>query len=199
VTSLDIGYNNALLLNGVKVDLLSAGCFGVGDGRTGCNDGSIPWRYDPMHLANGFRVDSHNAHAQPDGTYHYHGSPFALFADDATEPSAVIGFAVDGFPIHGSYVDASLIDNPQTDVNQGIRKELSSYRLRSGSRPDGEGQPGGIYDGAFRDDYEYIEGLGDLDECNGMLINGQHTYFFTDNFPYILTCFKGAPDDSFRK
>ena len=71
--------DNAILLNGVKVDLLAAACFGVGDGRVGCNDPDQPWRFDPMFLPNGFRVDTHNAHTQPDGTYHYHGLPNALF------------------------------------------------------------------------------------------------------------------------
>ena len=95
-TELSLSVDNAILLNGVKVDLLAAGCFGIGDGKVGCNDMSTPWRYDPMHPENGFRVDSHNAHAQPDGTYHYHGSPFALFADDNSQSSPVIGFAADG-------------------------------------------------------------------------------------------------------
>ena len=79
ITNISLQVDNAIMLNGVKVDLLAAGCFGVGNGKVGCNDMSQPWRYDPMHPANGFNVDSHNAHAQPDGTYHNHGSPFTLF------------------------------------------------------------------------------------------------------------------------
>ncbi|MDT0595343.1 YHYH protein [Glaciecola petra] len=188
-TALSLVYDNAILLNGVKVDILAAGCFGVGDGRIGCNDITTPWRYDPMHPESGFNVDSHNAHAQGDGTYHYHGSPFALFADDNSEVSPVIGFAADGFPIYGSYIQ---IDND-------IRKVLSSYRLKTGDRPSGDGDPGGQYNGTFRDDYEYIEGLGDLDECNGMTVNGEYAYYITDAFPYVLGCFSGTPDESFNK
>ncbi|WP_158966314.1 YHYH protein [Paraglaciecola sp. L3A3] len=188
-TSLSLDVDNAILLNGVKVDLLAAGCFGVGNGKIGCNDISTPWRYDPMHPANGFNVDSHNAHAQPDGTYHYHGSPFALFADNDTQASPVIGFAADGFPIYGSYFA------DQTS----IRKAQSSYRLKSGARSSAAGDPGGNYDGAFRDDYEYVEGLGDLDACNGMTINGVYAYYITDNYPYVLACFSGTPDLSFNK
>jgi len=74
--------DNAILLNGVKVDILAAACFQVGDERTGCTDPLQPWRFDPMFSANGFRVDSHNAHSQPDGAYHYHGVPNALFSFD---------------------------------------------------------------------------------------------------------------------
>ena len=30
------------------------------------------------------------------------------------------------------------------------------------------------YDGQFRSDYEYVSGSGDLDECNGMTVEGQY-------------------------
>lgn len=197
VTELSLRLDTAILLNGVKVDLLAAGCFGIGDGKVGCNDMSTPWRFDPMHPANGFRVDSHNAHAQPDGTYHYHGSPYALFADDNTQSSPVIGFAADGYAIYGAY-----IEDPVLGGGQGIRKANSSYRLKEGDRINDDGSiapPGGNYDGTFRDDYEYVKGLGDLDQCNGMIINGQYGYYITDNYPYVLACFTGTPDISFTK
>jgi hypothetical protein len=188
-TPLSLTMDNAILLNGVKVDLLAAACFGVGDERTGCGDPDQPWRFDPMFSANGFRVDTHNAHTQPDGTYHYHGVPNALFDSDATTESPLVGFAADGFPIYGS------------NFNDGgtIRKATSSYRLKTTTRPEGDGNPGGIPDGTYRDDYEYVEGLGDLDECNGMMVNGVYGYYMIDEFPYILGCFSGTPDGSFFK
>jgi len=188
-TNISLQVDNAIMLNGVKVDLLAAGCYGIGNGKVGCNDMSQAWRYDPMYEANGFAVDTHNAHAQPDGTYHYHGSPLALFDDNNSQNSPVIGFAADGFPIFGSNFD-----------DQGvIRKAQSSYRLKSGVRPSGLGEPGGSYDGAYRDDYEYVEGLGDLDKCNGMTINGVYGYYITQSYPYVLACFSGTPDSSFTK
>jgi len=188
-TEISLQVDNAIMLNGVKVDLLAAGCYGIGNGKIGCNDMNQPWRYDPMHEANGFAVDSHNAHAQPDGTYHYHGSPIALFDDSDNQDSPVVGFSADGFPIFGSNFD-----------DQGtVRKALSSYRLKSGNRPSGVGEPGDVYDGTFRDDYEYVEGAGDLDECNGMLVNGVYGYYITHDYPYILACFSGSPDSSFTK
>ena len=97
--------------------------------------------------------------------------------------------AEDGYPIYGSYFDDG----------SNIRKALSSYQLKSGERPSTTGNPGGTYDGSFRDDYEYIQGSGDLDECNGMTIEGVYGYFITDGFPYVLACFKGTPDPSFNK
>jgi arylsulfatase A-like enzyme len=180
--------DNAIMLNGVKVDILSAGCFGVGDGRTGCNDPSEPWRYDPMFPGSGFRVDNNNAHAQPNGSYHYHGPPPITSGDENT-PSGVIGFAADGFPIFGPYFDD----------NGTIRKAVPGYRLKEGSRPDGPDDPGGEYDGSFRADWEYVDGLGDLDECNGMTHDGQYGYRVTEAYPYILACFSGTPDPSFFK
>jgi len=189
-TPLSLQYDNAILLDGIKVDLLAAGCYGVGDGKIGCFEMGTPWRYDPMSPHNDFGTDSHNAHTQPDGTYHYHGNPKALFDDsDSSAPSPVIGFAADGFPIFGSYFND----------NGTIRKARPSYQLRSGSRPSGAGNPGGTYDGSFVDDYEYIEGSGDLDQCNGMVVDGIYGYYVTDAYPHIIGCFSGTPDDSFRK
>lgn len=186
-TALSLQYDNAVFLNGVKLDLLAAGCFGVGNGRIGCNDMTAPYRYDPMAPGAGFGADEHNAHTQPDGAYHYHGNPMALFEqENPTSPSPVIGFAADGFPIFGSYI-----------ADGGtLRKAKSSYRLKTGTRPGG---PGGTYDGTFVDDWEYVEGYGDLDRCNGMTQDGVYGYVVTETYPHVMACFSGTPDSSFRK
>lgn len=186
-TALSLAYDNAVFLNGVKLDQMAAGCYGVGDGRIGCGDMATPYRYDPLGAGQTFGADEHNAHAQPDGTYHYHGNPLALF--DQTNPGApspVIGFAADGFPIFGSF------------INDGgtVREARSSYRLKSGTRPGG---PGGAHDGTFIDDWEYVAGLGDLDICNGMVQDGVYGYVVTDTYPHVMGCFTGTPDQSFRK
>ncbi len=185
-TPLILMYDNAVFLNGVKLDLLAAGCFGVGDGNIGCRDPAAPYRYDPMGTRR-FGADEHNAHTQRDGTYHYHGNPMALFEQSSPSgPSPVIGFAADGFAIFGSYIADG----------DAIRKATSSYRLRTGTRPGG---PGGNYDGTFVDDWEYVEGYGDLDACNGMVQDGIYGYVVTDTYPHVLACFTGTPDPSFRK
>jgi len=58
-----------------------------------------------MGAGGNFGTDEHNAHTQPDGTYHYHGNPLALFEQsNPTSPSPVIGFAADGFPVFGSFI-----------------------------------------------------------------------------------------------
>lgn len=186
-TALTLAMDNAVFLNGVKLDLVAAGCFGVGDGRIGCFDMSLPYRYDPMAPSAGFGADEHNAHTQSDGTYHYHGNPMALFEqENPSAPSPVIGFAADGFPIFGSYIQ----------IGDNVRKATASYRLKSGLR---EGGPGGTYDGTFVDDWEFVAGLGDLDQCNGMTRNGDYGYVVTDTYPHVLGCFRGVPDPSFQK
>ncbi|WP_287279308.1 MULTISPECIES: YHYH protein [unclassified Okeania] len=68
--------------------------------------------------------------------------------------------------------------------NGTVRKAKSSYQLKEGDRQEIKDiNPGGIYDGTYREDYEYVAELGDLDECNGMTINGVYGYFVTDSYP----------------
>jgi hypothetical protein len=105
------------------------------------------------------------------------------------EASPVIGFAFDGYPIYGPYGNDS--DN--------ILKEMSSsYRLREGANGYG-----GI------DDWEYVEGLGDLDECNGITsevsgMDGALYHYHASKvsgsgeigFPYFILCYSGVPETS---
>ena len=42
-----------------------------------------------MFIGNDFGTDSHNAHTQPDGAYHYHGDPVAM-AIPPGEPHQVL-------------------------------------------------------------------------------------------------------------
>lgn len=207
--ALSLSYDNAIFLNGVKLDLLAAACYGEGRGRLGkekigCADqaGGVehPWRYDPLSPLNDFGTDTHDAHAQPDGSYHYHGGPKALYQPDCianNSASAVIGFAADGFPIYGVCFND----------NGTVRKATSSYVLKSGVRqlvngfttPDSQYIASDQYDGQFRGDYEYSEGKGDLDACNGMTVDGSYGYYVTESYPWVMGCFSGSPDDSFAK
>jgi hypothetical protein len=189
---------DAVMLNGVVLDLLSAGCYSPnspnadadGNVAIGCNV-QDDWLLDPLGTEGGFGVDEHNAHTQPDGTYHYHGNPLAMFDDNfGPDGSPVIGFASDGFPIFGSYF---------LDQASGfLRKAISGYQLRAGNRVSSATDPGGAYDGTYIDDYEFVAG-GDLDECNGMTVNGQYGYYVTDTYPWVLGCHSGTVDASFSK
>lgn len=212
-TALSLSTTNAVFLNGVTLDLLAAACYDVGNeplGREkiGCGENEInnPWRYDPMSPLNDFGTDSHNAHSQPDGSYHYHGNPVAMFeqeCDLSGIASPVIGYAADGFPVFGS-----CYQDPQTG---NIVKASSSYRLKAngGMRQAVQGYTtpsGGTgvvasnnYDGQFIGDWEYVAGTGVLDECNGMTVNGEYGYYVTDTYPWVLACFKGEVNTSFIK
>ena len=87
----------------------------------------------------------------------------------------------------------------------------SCYQLKSGARVALSNQavgaqfnPGGNYNGTYIQDYEYNQaaltaGTCDLDECNGMTRNNIYGYYVTDSYPWVLKCFKGTPDQSFRK
>ena len=200
--------DDAIFLNGVKLDLRAAACYDVGPeplGREkiGCGQDQIdnPWRYDPMSSFNNFGTDEHNAHTQPDGTYHYHGNPMAMFEADCTTgvASPVIGFAADGFPIYGTCFNDNgtvrkAVPSYQLKMGGGAREDVSGYTTPVGGRGS---VVSSNYDGQFRGDYEYVAGSGDLDECNGMVVNGQYGYFITDAYPWVLGCYSGTPDESF--
>lgn len=142
------------------------------------------------------------------GLYHYHQQPPLLRAqlgDDGSKHSPILGFGFDGVPMYGPYGYAN------TDGTGGIARMQSSYRLRSISNrstlPDGtvlplnlQGPPiNATYPlGYFVEDFEYVEGLGDLDAFNGRFAvtpeypNGVYAYYATIDsggnsaYPYLL-------------
>lgn len=197
ITELEQTSFDAVLLNGAVVDIQSAGCYrpsspqadANGNVLAGCR-ASDPWLLDPMSPLATFAEDNHHAHTQPDGRYHYHGNPNALFDDNpGPDGSPLIGFAADGFPIYGSYFK---------DESGKVRKAVPGYTLKKGPRPSGNGNPGGDYNGLYRSDYEFTS-AGDLDECNGMTVDGVYAYYVTDSYPWIVACLKGSQDASFNK
>ncbi len=143
------------------------------------------WMIEAMSGARPLGIDQNNAHVQPDGAYHYHGVPNGLIEKlgGGVEP-ALIGWAADGFPI---YVEAA---------------RRPGWRLKAARDA---GRPGGKADGTFAKDYEYVAGLGDLDECNGRdgktaeFPQGTYYYVVTVKFPHVPRCFVGTADASFVK
>ncbi|MFM2373712.1 MAG: hypothetical protein RJA75_608 [Actinomycetota bacterium] len=194
-TELSILYYGAVMLNGVVLDQVANGCYMPSD-TSADKDGNIPngcglwvdWRLDPLGKIS-LGADSHNAHTQPDGLYHYHGNPYALYdTEDTSKVSPVIGFAADGFPIFGPLFK---------DEKTGETVEaVSGYTIKSGTRPDGESSPGGSYDGTYIQDYEFTN-VGNLDKCNGQIVNGEYGYYVTKSYPYVMGCYTGTPDYSF--
>ncbi len=137
-----------------------------------------------------------------------------LYVPNAAAHGPLIGFAADGFPIYGAYG----YTNP-LDATTPIKRITPSYRLRNISarttlpngtaavgptltemvQIQGPGQPQiQAVLGAYLEDFEYVTGLGDLDENNGRFCktpeypNGIYCYFATIDenhkpvYPYIL-------------
>ncbi len=187
------GWFFGVALNGVP--------FEAGTGEFWENDRRSGWNYEAMTGFLNLGIDAHNAHVQPTGAYHYHGLPLGMEtgAKDADGPPAMrlLGWAADGYPIY----DAAGHDDPK-DAASPVRALRPSYRLKEGERPDG---PGGKYDGTFTADFEYVEGLGDLDALNGIFgvtpefPEGTYHYHITDAFPFLGRSWKGTPDPSFSK
>ncbi len=100
-------------------------------------------------------------------TYHYHlfmvtGSDRCRFSE--SDGRVVYGYALDGYPIYGGFDYAS------------------SYELTDES----------LFDSDTWAAHTYVEGLGDLDECNGLTdANGNYGYYATETFPYLMGCFRG--------
>ncbi len=198
-------------LNGVKIDPAPGEPFIFEDQNTG--EFNWDWVFEPNNNMQAVGLDCAIAHVQPNGEYHYHGD-FAPFADQvleglgsgtavpATSDEAFVGWAGDGFPILYKY---------GPDAAGNMVALSPGYQLKSGDRPgDGNSAPCGAYNGKYTNDYEFVSGVGDLDECNGIANSvtltteasgGTETfdyfYVITDEFPVISRCFSGTPDESF--
>lgn len=88
--------------------------------------------------------------------------------EEAEEAPQLLGFALDGYPIY-----------------TGNDQYTSSWELTDES--------------LFASDtwaaHSYVEGSGDLDECNGLTADdGSYAYYTTDEFPYVLGCYRGEVD-----
>ena len=122
---------------------------------------------------------------------------------DNTQHSPIIGWAFDGYPIYGMYGN---------DGSGGIKAITSSYEVE---RTQENGDQG--YNGI--DDWNYVNGAGDLDECNGRwgvtpeYPEGTYHYVSTPlsgstklvtdtdgnqvamiGMPYFLLCYHGVAD-----
>jgi hypothetical protein len=178
-------------INGVAFD--PAGPHYQGDDSNG-------WQFDPSgpNVAPYLGIDFEVAHTQPNGAYHYHGiAPDLVEPRVAPDRMTLLGWAADGFPIYWHRAPRIA-----TDLTTAFVDLHSSYRLLSGPRPDDA--PPGSFDGTFIQDYEYVAGLGDLDEANGRFgvtpefPDGIYYYVLTEAWPYIPRFHRGVADGSFK-
>lgn len=182
------------VLNGVKIDASTAGsCDDTGD-TCSLVDNSGSWSIEALgQTAFDFGTDDNNAHVQPDGAYHYHGMPEGFITKQGGDSSTMtlIAWAADGFPIYARY-GYTIADDASSD----IKSMTGSYQLVSdntATRPSTD-----TYAlGTFAQDWEYVEGSGDLDECNGRVgvtpefPGGIYHYYATDSYPYFQRCVTG--------
>ena len=191
------------MINGVKIDAGTGGS--CDDTGTDCDlgDNSGSWSIEALSQdVFDFGADFNNAHVQPDGTYHYHGMPEGLIAklggNGTTASMTLIGWAADGFPIYARY-GYSVAD----DASSGLKTISASYQTIdestvSASRPSTDTYPLGT----FRQDWEYVAGSGDLDECNGRdgvtpeFPGGIYHYYATDTYPFLQRCVRGEVDSA---
>lgn len=121
-----------------------------------------------------------------DKKFYYQSDPTRLYTKNPTQHSPIVGFAFDGLPIYGPY---------GKDDYGNIRVMRSSYRLKDVQRANHT-----VPDGSFIEDYEYVAGLGDLDQYNTRdcitpeYPGGVRAYFITVDpdrveypvYPYIV-------------
>ncbi|NDG42506.1 MAG: YHYH protein, partial [Betaproteobacteria bacterium] len=155
--------DTGFVLNGVKIDPGTAGS--CNDSGASCSliGNSGQWSIEALGQASfNFGVDGNNAHVQPGGAYHYHGMPEGFINKlGKGQAMTLVGWAADGFPIYARYGYSVA-----TDANSALKVIKGSYRLKA--TPPATRPPTSLYAlGTFQQDYEYIAGSGDLDECNG--------------------------------
>lgn len=191
-------YSFGILFSGVELDPIPAEPFP----HEGIMSPNVNWEWNLEALNVNIGLDCNYAHVQPQGKYHYHGKP-TLFLDNLGVPSnamTLIGYAADGFPIYYKYAYTNATDNTSSVIEM-----TSSYQLKTGDRPgDGITAPCDIYNGVYGNDYEYLDGLGTLDEANGRngvtpeYPSGTYYYVVTDDFPSIPRYFRGTPSQDFK-
>jgi len=185
------GVRMGILFSGVELDPFTGEFF---QGKNGVNRA---WNITTLTSTVDLGLDCNNGHVQPNGKYHYHGTPNAYLDEMKADGSEMIkvGYAADGYPIYYKW--------GYTESGEIAALE-SGYRLKEGARPgDGEFAPDGEYDGTYFQDYEYVEGVSSLDACNGRFVKtpeseNEYYYVITDNFPSSPICFKAIPSDDFR-
>ncbi|MCK0132080.1 YHYH protein [Flavobacteriaceae bacterium F08102] len=189
-------YVFGVAINGVKFEPSANEYFR----NNATNEPNYEWTLEPLSDEVNLGEDYNNAHVQPNGEYHYHGTPTGLVANFDKTKMTLVGWAADGFPMYYKMGYKDPMD-PTSEVIQ----LKSSYVLKQGERPgDGISAPNGVYSGKYVRDYEYQKNYGDLDECNGRtgvtpeFPEGTYYYVVSDEFPSASRCFMGTPSNDFK-
>ena len=143
----------------------------------GPNEGPVPAveRYgDPIYNSIMDECLGHTANE-----YHYHAFHQPCLTDGVKEgqPSPILGYAFDGFPIRGPFGCAD------KDCREVVRMQSGYEKIGDPSINAWE---------AYR--FEQQDGPEHLDRCNGHTgPAGDYHYHSTSTFPYIVGCYSGTP------
>jgi hypothetical protein len=134
------------------------------------------WNQNALYFE-GVSFDNCLGHPAPNGEYHHHVNPTCLYDDsDENYHSPIIGYAFDNFPIYGAYAYTNI------DGTGGISRMASSYQFKNLSNRVNGPSLSQFPLGAYIEDFEYISGLGNLDEYNGRycvtLVSGVMGFLF---------------------
>jgi hypothetical protein len=185
-------------INGIKFDPDTGGTCNDSGSSCSAAGGTGNWRMEALGQKSfNFGTDGSNAHVQPGGEYHYHGMPEGLVTKlNKGKTMTLIGWAADGFPVYARYGYSTA-----TDATSSIKAITGSYKTKA--TPDANRPATTLYAmGTFKQDWEYVAGSGDLDECNGRIgvtpefPKGIYHYYTTDTYPFAPRCVKGAVTSS---
>lgn len=167
-------------INGVKFEPDTAE-------RATCDTGEVH-SIEAIQNVTDLGLDFNNAHVQPTGEYHYHGVSDLLVDLYSLDQDLVhVAFAADG---HLIYYSKSGAYSPSYQLGTDTREGTNCTYTPGG--PNGQTITfGSEKDGSLKSDWDYDATYGDLDECNGITIDGQYIYLITDDYPYIPRCLMG--------
>lgn len=159
-------------------------------------NGTGQWRIEALGQTTfDFGADENNAHVQPTGEYHYHGLPEGIVtnsgASDTNRKMVHVGWAGDGYPVYARYCYTDALD--ATSAVKVCEGSFEVDTIADTGRPSTAIIPLGV----FASDWAYVEGSGDLDDCNGRtgvtpeFPDGIYYYMATDTYPFFSRCLKG--------
>ncbi len=201
-TATAVGMGNiGILKNGVPI-------YNYADGKS-YNNANV-WHQNAIYFERvGF--DCAKGHPSMGGKYHHHQNPSAfnldkvvistvcnlyladgLYVMDSTNHSPLIGYAFDGFPIYGAYGYAN------ANGTGGIKRIQSSYQFQTFTSRTNGPSFATFPLGAYKEDFLFVAGSGDLDDHNGRFAVtpeyplGTYAYYTTVDanqnsaYPYII-------------
>jgi len=171
-------------------------------------------------------LDECGSHSAPQGTFHFHklqvkcllqsavssSQPWNNADPSPSQPSPIIGYAFDGFPIYGPYectdVSCTAVQEMRsgwdaTGYQAGTVGCASSASCSNGYCTavsiNGVSTTACVPKTCTWSNHAYSAKAGSqyLDQCNGHYgPNGDYHYHTTSTFPYILGCYRGTPTNN---